>query len=142
MEKKEETPMIEKVTKQKNPGRVASGKRVSEYNRLKKLEKLEEKNKEHKEKVITQEEPKETKEPKEPKEETILKEHQEKTVKNVYRTENIFSPPYIILLLAVAAGGCFYFRDKIMKTNKNLTPKTPTKEPKSEPEKPDPFYME
>ena len=113
------------MTKSKHPGRVESGKRLAERNRLKRLEL---KNKEHKEKIITQEEKEESKE----EEEKII----EKTIlKNGDTTKNI-----CILLLVAVVGGSFYFREKIiqkLKTNKNET-----KEVKSEPEKPDPFYME
>ena len=133
---KPETPkkVIEKVTKEKNPGRVASGKRLVEYNRLKKLEA---KNKEYKEKIVEEE-------PREEGEKIINTSGIEKpAVKNGYSigTKNIS-----LLLLVVLAGGCFYFRDKIIQkwksganSEKSLEK---TKEVKSEPVKPDPFYME
>ena len=144
MKEEEETPkkeekVIEKVTKQKNPGRVESGKRLAERNRLKKLEA---KNKEYKEKIM--DESKE--EPREVEEKLINTNEIEKpAVKNVYnigyRTKNIS-----LLLLVVFVGGGFYFRDKIIKkwksgenSEKSLEK---TKEVKSEPVKPDPFYME
>ena len=136
---KEETPMkpetpkkvIEKVTKEKNPGRVASGKRLVEYNRLKKLEA---KNKEYKEKIM-EEEPREEGE-------KIIEKPAVKNEYNIgYRTKNIS-----LLLLVVFAGGGFYFRDKIIqkwKSGENSEKSLEkTKEVKSEPEKPDPFYME
>ena len=144
MKEEEETPkkeekVIEKVTKQKNPGRVESGKRLAERNRLKKLEA---KNKEYKEKIM--DESKE--EPREVEEKLINTNEIEKpAVKNVYnigyRTKNIS-----LLLLVVFAGGGFYFRDKIIqkwKSGENSEKSLEkTKEVKSEPEKPDPFYME
>ena len=110
---------VEKVTKTKNPGRVESGKRLADRNKLKRLE---EKNKEHKEKIISQEEePKEYKKPVE-----------EKTVEvNIYKTSNV-----ALLLLAGMIGGGIYIYRK-MKTNKN---EVKIKEIK--PEKPDPFFME
>ena len=114
----------EKVTKQKHPGRVESGKRLAERNRLKKLE---EKNKEHKEKIITQEESKEERQ-----NNTI-----EKPVEvNIYKTSNVA----LFLLAGVVGGGIYIYRK--WKTNKNETKEIKTKEVKSEPEKPDPFYME
>jgi len=120
MENKEETPeniSPKKVTKEKNLGRVASGKRLAERNRLKKLEA---KNTERKEKIISQEEPKE-----EPKQENIII---EKPVE--YKTSNIS-----YLVLAVIVGGGIYIYRK-MKTNKKAT------KVKTEPAKPDPFFME
>ena len=133
MEEKQEIPMkeeiqekkVEKVTKEKSPGRVAAGKRLAERNRLKKLE---EKNKEHKEKIITQEESKEENE--ERQNNTI-----EKPVEvNIYKTSNVA----LFLLAGVVGGGIYIYRK--WKTNKN---ETTTKEvKKSVDEKPDPFYME
>jgi len=118
MENKEETPE-KKVTKEKHPGRVESGKRLAERNKLKKLEA---KNREYKEKIITQEEqPRE-----EPKQENIII---EKPVE--YKTSNI-----VYLVLAGVVGGGIYIYRK-MKTNKKET-----REVKTEPEKPDPFFME
>ena len=135
MEEKQETPKKEeipkkKVTKEKNPGRVAAGKRLAERNKLKKLEA---KNKEHKEKIIIQEESKEENE--ERQNNTI-----EKPVEvNIYKTSNV-----ALFLLAGVVGGGIYIYQK-WKTNKN---EVKTKEIKSEPVKPgsstkfDPFYME
>ena len=128
MEKKEETPMKEettkKVTKEKHPGRVESGKRLAERNRLKKLEL---KNKEHKEKIITQEEP-------------VTKESYEynKTIEepvevNIYKTSNIS-----YLIVAGIIGGGIYIGYQKYKVSSPVT-----KEIKIEkPEKSDPFYME
>ena len=133
---KEETPKkkVEKVTKEKHPGRVASGKRLAERNRLKKLEA---KNKEYKEKILeeSKEEPREV-------EEKIIEKAAVKNEYNIgYRTKNIS-----LLLLVVFVGGGFYFRDKIIqkwKSGENSEKSLEkTKEVKSEPEKPDPFYME
>lgn len=117
---------MEKVTKEKNPGRVESGKRLAEHNRLKRLEA---KNKEQKEKIITQEE--------EPKKEEY---NQNKIIEKpteikIYKTSNL-----ALFLLAGMIGGGIYISQK-WKTNKN-SPEVKTKKIKSEPEKPDPFYME
>ena len=128
-EKKEEK-VIEKVTKQKSPGRVESGKRLAERNRLKKLEI---KNKEYKEKIMQQEEPKEEKE--------IMQEEEakEKPLEiNIYKTSHLI--PY--LLIGVIGGGIYLYQKNI-KTNVSAVIQSKTiKEVKSEPEKPDPFYME
>ena len=128
---KEEIPKKEKkekVTKEKHPGRIESGKRLAERNRLKKLEA---KNKEHKEKIITQEE-----EPKEEYNQNKIIEKQKEV--NIYKTSDIA----LLILVGVGVGG-FYFGNKLIqkwKTNKN---ETKTKEIKTYvDEKPDPFYME
>ena len=121
--------VIEKVTKQKSPGRVESGKRLAERNRLKRLG---EKNKEHKEKIITQEEPKEEKE--------IMQEEEakEKPLEiNIYKTSHLI--PY--LLIGVIGGGIYLYQKYKTNVSAVIQSKT-TKEVKSEPVKPDPFYME
>jgi hypothetical protein len=120
---------VEKVTKEKSPGRVAAGKRLAESNRLKRLE---EKNKQEKEKIIHKE--------------TILKEEDEepqnKTIEKP--TEKNISDISILLLVGVVGGG-FYFGNKLIqkwKTNQSSL-KIETKETtKFVNEKPDPFYME
>ena len=130
-EKKEEK-VIEKVTKQKSPGRVESGKRLAERNRLKRLEA---KNKEHKEKILTQEE-----EPKEEKEIMQEEEAKEKPLEiNIYKTSHLI--PY--LLIGVIGGGIYLYQKYKTNVSAVIQSKT-TKEVKSEPEieKPDPFYME
>ena len=132
-EKKEEK-RIEKVTKQKSPGRVESGKRLAERNRLKRLEA---KNKEHKEKIMQQEEPKE---PKEEKEIMQEEEAKEKPLEiNIYKTSHLI--PY--LLIGVIGGGIYLYQKYKTNVSAVIQSKT-TKEVKSEPEpeKPDPFYME
>ena len=124
--------MIEKVTKQKSPGRVESGKRLAERNRLKRLEA---KNKEHKEKILTQEE-----EPKEEKEIMQEEETKEKPLEiNIYKTSHLI--PY--LLIGVIGGGIYLYQKYKTNVSAVIQSKT-TKEVKSEPEpeKPDPFYME
>ena len=113
---------VEKVTKTKNPGRVEAGKRLAEHNKLKRLE---EKNKEHKEKIITQEE-----EPKEYNQNKIIEKPAEI---NIYKTSNVA----LFLLVGMIGGGIYIYQK--WKTNKN---EVKTKEIKSEPEKPDPSYME
>ena len=123
--------MITKVTKQKSPGRVESGKRLAERNRLKRLEA---KNKEHKEKIMQQEEPKEEKE--------IMQEEEtkEKPLEiNIYKTSHLI--PY--LLIGVIGGGIYLYQKYKTNVSAVIQSKT-TKEVKSEPEieKPDPFYME
>ena len=128
-EKKEEK-VIEKVTKQKSPGRVESGKRLAERNRLKRLEA---KNKEHKEKILTQEE-----EPKEEKEIMQEEEAKEKPLEiNIYKTSHLI--PY--LLIGVIGGGIYLYQKYKTNVSAVIQSKT-TKEVKSEPEKSDPFYME
>ena len=97
MKKKEEIPKkekVEKVTKTKSPGRVESGKRLVEYNRLKKLEA---KNREQKEKIITQEE--EVKE----EEYNQIKIIEKPTEVNIYKTSNV-----ALFLLAGMIGGGIY----------------------------------
>ena len=124
--------MITKVTKQKSPGRVESGKRLAERNRLKRLEA---KNKEHKEKILTQEE-----EPKEEKEIMQEEETKEKPLEiNIYKTSHLI--PY--LLIGVIGGGIYLYQKYKTNVSAVIQSKT-TKEVKSEPEieKPDPFYME
>ena len=124
--------MIEKVTKEKSPGRVESGKRLAERNRLKRLEA---KNKEHKEKILTQEE-----EPKEEKEIMQEEEAKEKPLEiNIYKTSHLI--PY--LLIGVIGGGIYLYQKYKTNVSAVIQSKT-TKEVKSEPEpeKPDPFYME
>ena len=130
-EKKEEK-VITKVTKQKSPGRVESGKRLAERNRLKRLEA---KNKEHKEKIMQQEE-----EPKEEKEIMQEEETKEKPLEiNIYKTSHLI--PY--LLIGVIGGGIYLYQKYKTNVSAVIQSKT-TKEVKSEPEseKPDPFYME
>ena len=124
--------MITKVTKEKSPGRVESGKRLAERNRLKRLEA---KNKEHKEKILTQEE-----EPREEKEIMQEKEAKEKPLEiNIYKTSHLI--PY--LLIGVIGGGIYLYQKYKTNVSAVIQSKT-TKEVKSEPEpeKPDPFYME
>ena len=121
---KEET--TKKVTKEKHPGRVESGKRLAERNRLKKLEL---KNKEHKEKIITQEGPV-TKESYENNQNTITEEPVEA---NIYKTSDI-----AYLIVAGIIGGGIYIGYQKYKVSSPVT-----KEIKIEkPEKSDPFYME
>ena len=124
--------VITKVTKQKSPGRVESGKRLTERNRLKRLEI---KNKEHKEKILTQEE-----EPKEEKEIMQEEEAKEKPLEiNIYKTSHLI--PY--LLIGVIGGGIYLYQKYKTNVSAVIQSKT-TKEVKSEPEseKSDPFYME
>ena len=53
---------------------------------------------------------------------------------NIYKTSHI--------LFAAVVGGGIYFGYQIWKTNANRESSGKTKEVKSEPVKPDPFYME
>lgn len=128
------TPPVIKVTT-KNPGRVAAGKRLAEYNRQKKLNKLS------KEKLINQEET--------PATPLVMPAEQKESQSNTLSQKLDFKTLGVIVLIAVGGYLAYkYTRASPPKpTKQSGEPNTKTEETKSRPQRSvkcpsDPFLMQ